>query len=217
MAREVLKNPILVSVLSENCLVSAYLVGLLRQDASFRTVSMDAVQRHGVRADAPLTFVIDASTLASPVGHCLRQLRQLSRSCRFLILDEERNNEEAVRLLLSGAHGFLPHSQVGMRLGRAVRFIANGHFWVAPGVFESYLTQMRKGSNDARQVTPRESEILDLLRLRLSNKEIAEYLRIRVSTVKFHVTHILSKLQISSRQDLFTDDFRGFLNKLPLT
>jgi len=88
---------------------------------------------------------------------------------------------------------------------------------VAPGVFESYLTQMRKGSNDARQVTPRESEILDLLRLRLSNKEIAEYLRIRVSTVKFHVTHILSKLQISSRQDLFTDDFRGFLNKLPLT
>jgi len=34
-----------------------------------------------------------------------------------------------VRLLLSGAHGFLPHSQVGMRLGRAVRFIANGHFW----------------------------------------------------------------------------------------
>jgi len=83
MAREVPKNPILVSVLSENCLVSAYLVGLLRQDASFRTVSMDAVQRHGVRANAPLTFVIDASTLASPVGHCLRQLRQLSRSCRF--------------------------------------------------------------------------------------------------------------------------------------
>src|SRR5437867_9158520 len=30
---------------------------------------------------------------------------------------------------------------------------------------ESYLTQMRKGSNDAHQVTPRESEILDLLRL----------------------------------------------------
>src|SRR6266704_1535188 len=30
---------------------------------------------------------------------------------------------------------------------------------------ESYLTQMRKGSNDAHQVTARESEILDLLRL----------------------------------------------------
>ena len=50
-----------------------------------------------------------------------------------------------------------------------------------------------------------------------SNKEIAEYLSIRVSIVKFHITHILSKLQISSRQDLFTDDFRRILNKLPLT
>ncbi len=130
------------------------------------------------------------------------------------ILDEERNSEEVVRLLLNGAHGFLPHSQVGMRLGRAARFVSKGHFWVGPGIFESYLTQMRKGSSDARQVTPRESEILDLLRLRLSNKEIAGYLRIRVSTVKFHVTHILSKLQISSRQDLFTDDFRGTLSRL---
>jgi len=82
---------------------------------------------------------------------------------------------------------------------------------------ESYLTQMRKGSNDAHQVTPRESEILDLLRLGQSNKEIAEYLRTRVSIVKFHATHVLAKLQISSRQDLFTDDFRRILNKLPLT
>jgi len=51
------------------------------------------------------------------------------------------------------------------------RFVAKGHFWLAPGIFENYLTQMRKGPNDVRQVTPRESEILDLLRLRLSNKE----------------------------------------------
>jgi DNA-binding NarL/FixJ family response regulator len=217
MAREVPKTPILVSVFSENCLVCAYLVGLLKQDSSFRPVSMDAVQRHGVRADTALTFIIDASTLTSPVGQCLRRLRQISRNCRFLILDDERNSDEIVRLLLNGAHGFLPHSQVGMRLGRAARFVARGHFWVAPGIFESYLTQMRKGSNDARQVTPRESEILDLLRLRLSNKEIADYLRIRVSTVKFHVTHILSKRQISSRHDLFRDDFRGTLRKLLMT
>lgn len=214
MAREHPKDPILVCVLSENCLVSAYLVGLLRQDPVFRPLSVDALQRHGMHAEAPITFVIDASTLASPVGQCLRQLRQLSRGCRFLILDQERNDEEVVRLLLNGAHGFLPHSQVGLRLGRAVRFVARGHFWVAPGIFENYLTQMRKGPNDARQVTPRESEILDLLRLRLSNKEIADYLRIRVSTVKFHVTHILSKLQISSRQDLFSNDFRGALGRL---
>ena len=176
-------------------------------------VRLDRRQPRGHQAVRQRAVVEQAQDGA---GHRVR-IARVDEQSRGAILDEERNNEEAVRLLLSGAHGFLPHSQVGMRLGRAVRFIANGHFWVAPGVFESYLTQMRKGSNDARQVTPRESEILDLLRLRLSNKEIAEYLRIRVSTVKFHVTHILSKLQISSRQDLFTDDFRGFLNKLPLT
>ena len=54
-------------------------------------------------------------------------------------------------------------------------------------------------------MTPREIQVLHLVRRRLSNKEIAQLLAICESTVKFHVSNILGKLQVGSRQDLLLE------------
>jgi len=48
-------------------------------------------------------------------------------------------------------------------------------------------------------LTPREVEVLDLIRQGLSNSEIAETLVISTSTAKVHVHHILKKLGVESR------------------
>jgi DNA-binding CsgD family transcriptional regulator len=50
-------------------------------------------------------------------------------------------------------------------------------------------------------LTPRESEVLDLLREGCSNEQIAERLRISVSGAKYHVSEILSKLHLENRTD----------------
>ena len=49
------------------------------------------------------------------------------------------------------------------------------------------------------QLTPRETEIGELLALGMSNKHIARTLRLRLATVKNHVHHILEKLEVRSR------------------
>src|SRR5579871_217163 len=54
------------------------------------------------------------------------------------------------------------------------------------------------------QFSRREMEILELLCLRLSNKEIAGILKIQAGTVKFHVSNIFSKLGLRRRRDLFS-------------
>lgn len=208
-------SPVRVCIVAENCLVTAYLCDVLRSDPGLQRFSTETLQRCGMPPHANVVYVVEARGLSSPLGQCLHQLRKFSKTCRFLVLDEWCSTDETVRLLHLGAHGFLAHAEVSAKLTRAVRFVANGHFWVPPGAFERYLTQVRMGLNDNRHVTPREDEILDLLRMRLSNKEIAEFLRIRVSTVKFHVTHILSKLHVSSRRDLFANGLRTILDRLP--
>src|SRR3990170_8956654 len=50
-------------------------------------------------------------------------------------------------------------------------------------------------------LTPRESEVLDLLREGLTNEQVAERLGISADGAKYHVSEILSKLGVSSREE----------------
>ncbi|MBN1262587.1 MAG: response regulator transcription factor, partial [Anaerolineae bacterium] len=50
-------------------------------------------------------------------------------------------------------------------------------------------------------LTPREEEILALMVKGLTNRDIAEHLIVSESTVKFHVSNVLSKLGVSSRTE----------------
>jgi DNA-binding NarL/FixJ family response regulator len=61
------------------------------------------------------------------------------------------------------------------------------------------VTRIPVDSSSVDQFTPREVEILTLVAKGFSNKEIARHLSIALSTVKFHVSSILSKLHISDR------------------
>jgi DNA-binding NarL/FixJ family response regulator len=54
-------------------------------------------------------------------------------------------------------------------------------------------------------LTAREGQVLQLLMRRLTNKEISSALSISERTVKFHVSNILSKLQLEDRRGLLSD------------
>ena len=54
------------------------------------------------------------------------------------------------------------------------------------------------------ELTPREREVFDLLRLGLTNEEIAERLGISLDGAKYHVSQILSKLGVATRTEAAT-------------
>jgi DNA-binding CsgD family transcriptional regulator len=58
-------------------------------------------------------------------------------------------------------------------------------------------------------LTRREHEVLDLLLIRFSNREIADHLSIGVRTVESHVANILAKLGASSRREVAAIVIRG--------
>src|SRR5262245_25068229 len=60
---------------------------------------------------------------------------------------------------------------------------------------------MRRAPKYDDILTPREWEVLELLRLDLTNEEIAEKLGISFGTAKYHVGEILSKLDVESREE----------------
>lgn len=110
-----------------------------------------------------------------------------------------RDEEAALELLRAGALGVLLRSALGERLLAALRAVASGL-----GVFDPALLRTLLAGRAAPQdglLTPREVEVLSLMAEGLSNKLIADRLRISEHTAKFHVNAILNKLDAETRTE----------------
>jgi len=154
-------------------------------------------------------FVFDDSPLDAPVSRCIQNVAQQGKNTKYIVLGQRLDVYSVCRLLCQGVHGFLTYDQVNESLLLAIHSVQNGGMWVDSRVMQKYLNldKRKKGSVpaplDDQALTAREEEILHFTQQRLSNKEIAALLNIEVSTVKFHLSNIYSKLQIASRSDLW--------------
>jgi NarL family two-component system response regulator YdfI len=116
---------------------------------------------------------------------------------------------EAVQVFDLGLSAVLPASASEGEIRIAVEAVAEGLLVLHPDVVAHAATSLSFSFNNSRssfehQISPRESEILNLLAAGLANKEIAWQLKISEHTVKFHVTSIFNKLNVSSRAEAVT-------------
>jgi DNA-binding NarL/FixJ family response regulator len=206
MPRAISRASLQVCSVAQNCLAEAYLEQLLRADPRIFPLKLKEYPQLSPTRQRNLIFVIDQCGMEIPLCECLRQLRDHSSNARFLVLDDHKSKEEIVRILIMGAHGYVSHTDASSTLIRAIFCIAADQLWVPHEVLPEFLREvgsvLRKDTHARQTTTPREDEILELVRRRLSNREIADLLQIRVSTVKFHLSNILSKLHANNRHEL---------------
>jgi DNA-binding NarL/FixJ family response regulator len=194
-------------VIASNRLAGEYLVNILADDKVARPILCEQLPQPRLRSTL-IVFVVEGSLVPVPLAECIRRLHSLFPKGRFVMVDRVQPDEEIMRLVRLGFHGFVEHSKVAQSLGAAVRAVASGRLWISKELMYSYvhLTEARHGSPDKPQLpTPRETEILGLIRQRLSNREIATILDLSINTVKYHVSHILAKCRVASRHELETN------------
>jgi DNA-binding NarL/FixJ family response regulator len=126
---------------------------------------------------------------------------------RVLVLTTFGADEYVVDALRAGASGFVLKDTEPAELIRAVSVVAEGDALLAPAVTRQMIQRfVRTGpSHDLVSLpalTQREREVLEALALGLSNVEIAERLVVSYSTVKTHVSHLLTKLDARDRSQL---------------
>jgi DNA-binding NarL/FixJ family response regulator len=124
---------------------------------------------------------------------------------RVLVLTTFDRNEWVYEALRAGASGFLLKDVRGSRLTEAIRTVAAGEALLAPSItrrlIEDFVSRRpaRPPAPPPDVLTDREAEVLRLLAAGLTNAEIAERLFVGHSTVKTHVTRLLTKLDLRDR------------------
>ena len=103
--------------------------------------------------------------------------------------------------LQAGAIGYLLKNISADKLADAIRAAHAGRPTLAPEAAQALIQATRRPPPLGHDLTPREREVLALMAEGLNNPDIADRLVMSRSTVKFHVSNVLSKLGATSRTE----------------
>ena len=135
-----------------------------------------------------------------------RQILSSRPSVKVLVLTTFEEDDYIFGSLSAGASGFLLKRTSPEDLIAAIHTVAAGEALLSPSVTRRVINRMahrldrdEPSSEQLDELTPRERDVLELVALGLSNREIADRLVIEESTVKTHVKRILMKLDLRDR------------------
>lgn len=125
-----------------------------------------------------------------------RRIRALEAPPYVLVLTNYDTDADILGAVEAGASGYLLKDAPPHELTAAVRAAAAGESALAPVIASRLLDRMRA---PRVSLSSREIEVLELVAAGRSNSEVAEQLFVSETTVKSHLAHIFSKLDVSSR------------------
>jgi DNA-binding NarL/FixJ family response regulator len=127
----------------------------------------------------------------------------------IVILTTYDTDTDIERALRAGAKAYLVNDVSPQDLVACIRAVHAGRTWVSPSV----AAKLVAGVTNIR-LTAREMGVLRQLAAGKSNREIADALGISDGTVKIHITHVLSKLDVTSRTEAIATAVRRGLVRI---
>ena len=138
----------------------------------------------------------------------LQQIRNVAPDTKVIMLTVSDRSDDLVSAIENGAYGYLLKNLDSQSFIAAMRGLEEGKAPISGEMTSqllAHIAQRAKSLNLLNQPGPvlseREIEIMQLIAHGLKNKAIAEELKISENTVKYHLKHILQKLNLKNRAE----------------
>jgi DNA-binding NarL/FixJ family response regulator len=160
---------------------------------------------------APNVILMDIMMKGMTGVEAARWIREQSPQVKVILLSMEVSKEYVSAGIQSGISGYLPKDVEGEKLIEAIRTVFSGGKYfddaITGLIFDDYYKKEKRSQSKPGQklpggLSPRELEVLELIALGKTNREIAEQLFISVKTTESHKTNILSKLGLRNTAEL---------------
>lgn len=161
----------------------------------------------GIETSRPDLVLLDVTL---PDGHGIELVKDLKArypDLRVLVLSMHDEVLYAERAIRAGASGYIMKQEPTDTVLTAARQILNGKPYLSPKLQERVLQRFAAGistpaNSEVERLTDRELEVFELIGHGRGTREIAEQLRLSVSTVETHRAHLKEKLELDSATEL---------------
>lgn len=204
-------SPIRLLLVDDQPLISHGLKAMLELEPDLQVVGIAdngkvAVQQ--VAALRPDLVLMDVRMPIMDGREATRTISQQFPEVNVLVLstfDDDQYIQDSIR---AGAKGYLLKDMPSEELVQAIYMTHRGYTQLAPGLMQKLITNAAETNfnqpklEELSQLTMREQEVLQLISGGATNREIAKQLYIAEGTVKTHITHLLSRLNLRNRAQL---------------
>jgi DNA-binding NarL/FixJ family response regulator len=213
-----------VFLLAENRLLREALIRLLTKKSDIRVVGANpysAAVHEEIISARPNIIVLDANGLAVSKATLLPTLYAAIPDLRVVMVDMDPDENTFLRAVRDGVVGYVLKDASATEVAATIRAVAAGEAVcpqsLAMFLFRSVAQQVPTYATFSWAadlgLSRREQQMVELLRERLTNKEIAVRLNLSEQTVKNHVHHILRKVGAPNRSTIVerceTERFRA--------
>ena len=159
-----------------------------------------------IREQRPDIAIVDISMTGMSGIVLTRRLTEEAPDIRILILTLHEDRAYLRQALDAGARGYVVKRSAAANLVSAVRSVISGGTYIDPAIVNRVLNRSPAGNrvaiHETRDLTDRETEVLKLSSLGLTNKEISHRIGVGVKSIETFKSRGLAKLEIRSRADL---------------
>lgn len=138
-----------------------------------------------------------------------RALHERLPSTKVLLLTTFGTSDRLVRALEAGASGAIMKSTTNSALLAAIRSVASGK-----RVIDDDIRRLVAETHETRELSPRQSQILESITRGLTNREIASQFNISPESVKTQVARLLEKIGAANRSEAASIAIRKHMLKL---
>src|SRR5579863_3735858 len=198
-----------VFLLAENRLLREALMRLLAKKNDIRVVGANpyspAVHQEIIAAQ-PSIIMLDSSGLTFSNSSLIATLQGAIPGVRIVMVDMDTDENTFLKAVREGAVGYVLKDASAIEVAATIRAVAGGEAVCPPSMSMALFRAARQASpfstfswGTELGLSRREQQLVELLRERLTNKEIAAQLNLSEQTVKNHVHNILRKVGASDR------------------
>ncbi len=195
--------PIRMFVVERQSLIAKALRSLFGRNPLVEVVG-DATSVRGddLRQTQPDLIIFGLENAAQEIAAAVTVARGALPSVRLCVLSSYANPDIMQRAIASGADGFIVKDISPAELDVAIEILASGMSYVDPRVAGGMLKRRYVAAGEGcaiSELTAREADILRLIAIGLSNKEISMQLKLSEKTIKNYVSRIFSKVNVTQR------------------